>query len=180
MSAPAVDLRAAEEAPAPSRRRFLRAFIGLFTSLIGASVAVPFLGTLVGKSSFARAGGAARVGTVGSYPIGVPTDAAYTETGSDAFLSEQAVRHVWVVRRSETEVVAFSPICPHLGCRYDWNPGQARFECPCHKSVFGLDGNVLSGPAPRPLDALPSEVKQGALYVRWEQYQVGSPRKILI
>jgi len=163
-----------------SRRRFLKTFIGVFTSLIGAALAIPFLGTLVGKVSFAKAGGSSRVGPIDAFPLGTPKDVAYVETGTDAFLSEQSVRHIWVVRRSPTEVVVFSPICPHLGCRVDWDPGEARFRCPCHLSIFGLDGTVLSGPAPRPLDTLPAEVKQGTLYVRWEQFKVGTFRKTSI
>ena len=26
----------------------------------------------------------------------------------------------------------FSPICPHLGCYYEWKPFASRFVCPCH------------------------------------------------
>ena len=44
---------------------------------------------------------------------------------------------------------AMSGICTHLGCTV--NRDADGFRCPCHGSVFDEDGQVLSGPAPRPL-----------------------------
>ena len=46
-----------------------------------------------------------------------------------------------------------SNICTHLGCRVRWVSGQEEFFCPCHDGVFDIDGNVVSGPPPRPLEA---------------------------
>ncbi len=58
----------------------------------------------------------------------------------------------WVVKMNENEVVAYTPQCTHLGCAYHWEEGKGEFLCPCHTSNFSLDGKVLNGPAPRPLD----------------------------
>ncbi len=169
---------ATEAGPAdPARRRFIEAAVGLFTALIGLALAVPFLGTIVGSSYKARKGLFAKASPLQGLPIGRPIDVAYEQMSSDGFLKSEAVRHVWVIRRSATEVTVFSPICPHLGCRYDWDPAAQLFKCPCHASVFRMDGTVVSGPAPRPLDALPAEVRGGDLYVEWEQFQVGVAQK---
>ena len=58
----------------------------------------------------------------------------------------------WVVKLADNQVVAFGPQCTHLGCAYHWDEGKTEFLCPCHSSIFSLDGKVMSGPAPRPLD----------------------------
>jgi Rieske Fe-S protein len=55
------------------------------------------------------------------------------------------------VRRGTGELVAFDPRCTHAQCAYDWTD-QATFACLCHKSLFRIDGSVISGPPPRPLD----------------------------
>ena len=160
-----------------SRRRFLELFIGVFTSLVGAALAIPFLGAVLGASSRAKKGLASRVVTVDSLPIGRPVDIAYQEMGSDAYIRRMGVHHLWAVKRSASDVAVFSPVCPHLGCHYDWDASDSLFKCPCHASVFNVDGRVVSGPSPRPLDTLPSEIRQGVLYVEWEQYKVGIAQK---
>ena len=160
-----------------SRRRFLEFFIGVFTSLIGIALAIPFLGAVIGGSSRVQKRLFSKVGPVDSLPVGKPVDIAYEEMGSDAYIRQMTGRHIWVIKRSDSDVVAFSPICPHLGCRYDWDAADSLFKCPCHASVFTVDGRVVSGPAPRPLDTLPAQVRQGILYVEWEQFEVGIPQK---
>jgi cytochrome b6-f complex iron-sulfur subunit len=45
---------------------------------------------------------------------------------------------------------AISSICTHLGCTVA--PTEWGFQCPCHGSKYTLDGKVIAGPAPRPLE----------------------------
>jgi menaquinol-cytochrome c reductase iron-sulfur subunit len=71
----------------------------------------------------------------------------------------------WVVKTSDSKIIAFGPQCTHLGCAYHWNQGVKQFECPCHASFFSLDGKVLSGPAPRPLDRYVTTVQNNRLQV---------------
>jgi cytochrome b6-f complex iron-sulfur subunit len=47
-------------------------------------------------------------------------------------------------------IFAISSICTHLGCTVA--PVEWGFQCPCHGSKFALDGKVIAGPAPRPLE----------------------------
>jgi cytochrome b6-f complex iron-sulfur subunit len=46
---------------------------------------------------------------------------------------------------------AMSSVCTHLGCITRYLPDENVIGCPCHGSRFALDGEVLAGPAPRPL-----------------------------
>lgn len=55
--------------------------------------------------------------------------------------------------------------CTHLGCTVPWRGDEGRFLCPCHSSIFTLVGEVVSGPAPRPLDLFPLETVDGDLIV---------------
>ncbi|KAA3644101.1 MAG: Rieske (2Fe-2S) protein [Chloroflexi bacterium] len=48
--------------------------------------------------------------------------------------------------------------CTHLGCTVPWNEEQGVFLCPCHSSAFSTTGEVLGGPAPRPMDLFPIKI----------------------
>ena len=102
----------------------------------------------------------------------------YGDKTEDAYIRETVLRSVWAIKHTESDVTVYSPICPHLGCGYNWNAQDQHFECPCHGSVFALDGQVLAGPAPRPLDTLPTKIENGELLVEWERFKLGIPEKV--
>lgn len=62
---------------------------------------------------------------------------------------------------------ALSAICPHERCEVAWRATERQFVCPCHESRFGPAGELLSGPARRGLDTLPTRVENGVLQVQY-------------
>lgn len=62
------------------------------------------------------------------------------------------------------EIRGFSRVCTHLQCAIDWNTNSKSFVCPCHVAVFDTKGQVVSGPAPKPLPRLRIAVEGGKIY----------------
>ncbi|MFJ4776278.1 FAD-dependent oxidoreductase [Streptomyces sp. NPDC088762] len=57
-----------------------------------------------------------------------------------------------VHRDDQGELHAVSAVCTHMGCLVAFNNAERTWECPCHGSRFGIDGEVLQGPALKPLE----------------------------
>jgi Rieske Fe-S protein len=71
-------------------------------------------------------------------------------------------QNVLVFRTGADSAVCFSAICTHMGCTV--NPEGTMFVCPCHGSTYDAKtGNVLTGPAPRPLPQIPVTVTGGEI-----------------
>jgi Rieske Fe-S protein len=84
--------------------------------------------------------------------------------GTDAFLQTPTMeRPVWV-RRDGDQVVALLARCTHRGCQPE--PVGDRLACPCHGSEFSLTGEVLEGPAERPLLRYPAAIEGDEVVVR--------------
>jgi nitrite reductase/ring-hydroxylating ferredoxin subunit len=71
----------------------------------------------------------------------------------------------WLVRAADGTVTAFDPRCTHAACRYKWAADVVRFNCNCHGGEFALDGTVLAGPPPRPLNRFPVHISGAVLTV---------------
>jgi Rieske Fe-S protein len=61
-------------------------------------------------------------------------------------------------------LMALDLTCTHLGCTV--RATEQGFSCPCHGSRFGRRGEVLKGPAPRPLGRLALAERDGIIEVR--------------
>lgn len=77
-------------------------------------------------------------------------NAALTSAGG-AMLVDIASDTVMVIRTSATAVIALSAICTHSGCSMNFDASSSLVVCPCHGSEFDEQGNVVRGPARRPI-----------------------------
>jgi nitrite reductase/ring-hydroxylating ferredoxin subunit len=68
-------------------------------------------------------------------------------------------RDLLLIRDSDKGIFAINPECTHKKCQVAYKAAQRGLACKCHKSAFKLDGTVLSGPAPRPLETFPAELR---------------------
>jgi Rieske Fe-S protein len=148
----------------PTRRSFYAALINLLGAAAAAVVAVPAAFYLL-KPKSPGAGTMVEIANLAELETGVPQEVVYYRTRVDGWKATKEKTTTWVVKNGPQSAVAFSPQCPHLGCIYHWEDEQGSFKCPCHASAFGLDGKVLAGPAPRPLDRYASRVEGGKLLI---------------
>jgi Rieske Fe-S protein len=84
-------------------------------------------------------------------PVGAPTEVAFTMAAGQTVVDGST----WLVKEATGDLVAFDPRCTHAACVYRWEDGADHFQCGCHDGRFALDGTVLAGPPPRPLDRFP-------------------------
>ena len=68
-------------------------------------------------------------------------------------------RPVLLVRLNEGEWRAFSAICTHLNCTVQFQEQSRQIWCACHNGFYDLNGAVVSGPPPRPLEQLSARVR---------------------
>jgi menaquinol-cytochrome c reductase iron-sulfur subunit len=80
----------------------------------------------------------------------------------------------WVIIDERRQVTAFSPVCTHLGCAYGWQAEKKSFVCPCHGSVFNIKGDVIAGPASRPLDQYSTKIEGNRLWLGPVKHSQGS------
>ncbi len=81
-------------------------------------------------------------------------DASSLGRGEGAVVTVAEGRRAATYRDGDGALHAVSPTCTHLGCEVRFNPAERSWDCPCHGSRFDVDGNVLEGPAVKPLAAV--------------------------
>jgi menaquinol-cytochrome c reductase iron-sulfur subunit len=160
-----------------SRKSFLKLAVASLVGVSSLLIGVPLIGMLIGSSYQSKKLHFSKLANIDSLSQGQPENINFADMTEDAYIHTAELHNVWVVKNSQSDISVYSPICPHLGCRYDWDSGNDQFVCPCHGSVFSLDGKVLAGPSPRPLDTLPTQIENGELYVEWEHFKIGIPTK---
>lgn len=70
-----------------------------------------------------------------------------------------------LVRTPQDELKAFSAVCTHLNCTVQYDDETSVIWCACHNGKFDLNGQVISGPPPKPLEAYQVNVRGDEIVV---------------
>ena len=166
--------------PDPSRRAFLLRAIGAISGVIAAVLALPVVGfataagwrsstppRLLGQSvaPTLRGDDWVLVGRLDDFEVGVPARVVIARPIVDGWVTRDAEVAAYVYRMTESGVVAYDIHCTHLGCPLAYVAGARRFLCPCHGGQFTRDGNVVSGPPPRPMVQFATRVENGEVFL---------------
>ncbi|HBY63193.1 MAG TPA: Rieske (2Fe-2S) protein [Solibacterales bacterium] len=145
------------------RRGFFQAAIYGLWGLITANLTLPAAAYLFFPPHSRREGEWIEAGDIKDLKPGTPEEMVFRRNRVDGWKVVSEKTTAWVLKKSDTEVIAFAPQCTHLGCAYHWNDRTHEFLCPCHTSTFSPEGQVLTGPAPRALDRYETRLQGGKL-----------------
>ena len=163
--------------PQPSkldRQGFVKIVMTFLGSIMGAVVALPIVSYFISPALETESKDEwVPLGPLEDYPLNEPTEFSFTRTQVHGWERTSQSYGVYVVRHGQgkDQVTVFSNICTHLSCRVTWKEDQEAYICPCHDAAFGLEGEVLKGPPPRPLDQFETKIENGDLLIHLQEGQ---------
>ncbi|MBM3151506.1 MAG: ubiquinol-cytochrome c reductase iron-sulfur subunit [Chloroflexi bacterium] len=138
-----------------SRRDFVKLTTVAVGAAIGAVIGVPSVAFLISPALRAGSKDAwAPIGNLEDIPVGEPFAFSFTRTQVNGWERTATNFGGFVLRKSEdpADILILSSRCTHLACQVSWQAESRVYVCPCHDAAFDVEGNVLDGPPPRPLD----------------------------
>jgi Rieske Fe-S protein len=149
-----------------TRREFMSKAIWAVGGLISAAVAIPAVAYIVGPA-LKKVGQQnwVQLGSTAKVELGTPTLFRATVRRQSGWIVDEERLTVYALTDDGRDFVAMSNVCTHLGCRVRWIADRQQFYCPCHDGVFDKEGNVVSGPPPRPLDRYETSVENDLLLI---------------
>ncbi len=149
-----------------SRRDFFKVVSTFVGSVIGLGVGVPLVGYFL-SPALERTSTEAwiPVGPLEKFPLGQPVLFSFTRSKQYGWEKRSKSYGVYIIRKAEQEVEVLSNVCTHLGCRVKWHEDKNEYICPCHDAHFSKDGEVISGPAPAPLEEYEVKIEDGVVYI---------------
>jgi Rieske Fe-S protein len=147
------------------RRGFLARIVTAIHGAIGATVAF-ILGGAVLAPAFSRRDDAwLRAAALDAIPDNAPLPVTLRVTRQDGFMHVVDRTVIYLVKTRDQQVRAMHSTCTHLGCRTSYDPETSRIVCPCHGGAYDLDGQVVEGPPPSPLQQLNTRIENGDVLV---------------
>jgi menaquinol-cytochrome c reductase iron-sulfur subunit len=147
-----------------SRRGLIKGALYGIPLMIGGAVAASVSNYLFGKQTV-QADTWTDAGDISDAPEGVPSHVRFERAVVDGWEARNEEASAWIILDEQRNVTAFSPLCTHLGCAYRWQEEKKLFTCPCHGSEFSAQGDVIAGPASRPLDRYSTRLEGNRLWL---------------
>ena len=158
---------APEKVAGHSRRVFLFKLSLLVNGAVGAVMAVPILGYLLGpalkKSSSDNSW--IKLGPLSSFPEGETRLVNFRNPVTTSWDGQTGDIPCWVRRVSGNKFQVFAINCAHLGCPVRWFAQSRLFMCPCHGGAYYEDGSRASGPPERGLFEYEYRIDSGNLVI---------------
>jgi Rieske Fe-S protein len=163
-----------------SRRRFLRWISGIGATISGVLVGIPVIRSFM-SPALAKVQPATWIKVaedIALLDLGVPIRVDFVQNQNDAWVETRTQNAVWLFTEDGAKFKAYNGHCTHLGCSYYYDKELKTFACPCHRGQFDVKtGAVLAGPPPRPLDELPVEIRDSAVFVSYRDFRLGVPER---
>ena len=136
-----------------SRRAFLFKLSVMLNAAVGAVLAVPLVGYLLGPAlkKGSNTGSWIVLGGINDFPVGETRRADFRSPVASFDDGDTAKVACWVRRISDRQFQVFAVNCAHLGCPVRWFAQSKLFLCPCHGGAYYEDGSRASGPPERGL-----------------------------
>jgi len=169
--------------PVNSRRAFLFKLSVLLNGVVGAVLAVPIVGYILGSALKKGSSYSSWValGAIGEFPEGETRLVDYRNPVTAPWDGQTGSAACWVRHISGERFQVFAINCAHLGCPVRWFPQSGLFMCPCHGGVYYSDGSRASGPPERGLFEYDYKVDRGNLLIKPGQMPTpGAPSARLI
>jgi Rieske Fe-S protein len=151
------------------RRKFLAGIIGVVAGAVTAVVGLPAIAYIISPGvKNPNEDEWITLGPISSLEPGVPTGFPYSRSIQDGWVESTQTGVAYAVTHDGQTVTVFSNQCTHLSCRVTWKQDMNGFFCPCHDGLFDIDGEVVAGPPPRPLDEFESKIENGQIMILLE------------
>jgi cytochrome b6-f complex iron-sulfur subunit len=147
-----------------ARRRFLCGMIGGGAAALGAGVATSLVGY---------------VGNLKEQPPPEwielePADYELAPGTAKIVMYGQIPALLLATPGPESQLKVFVAVCTHFDCTVGYAPRENLIHCCCHDGYYDLDGQVVSGPPPRPLRPFYHRVRDGKLIIALEKEHLES------
>jgi Rieske Fe-S protein len=152
--------------PQIKREGFLKVAILGIGGFIGLSLGIPAVEYIVSPARTENQSQAwIRVGSTSKVEVGTPTLFKIKIERTTGWIVNEEELAVYVLTENGRDYIVMSNICTHLGCRIRWIAEKDQFFCPCHNGIFSKNGDVVSGPPPKPLNRFEVKVENNEIFV---------------